>query len=85
MDEEIITWNLRGPKKMKKRRELNALLHNSTKYRPLITNRPRNSIISDRNGCINLLTTGDKDVTLRLSTEDEDQLYFSANKSVIRK
>jgi hypothetical protein len=33
MDEEVITWNLRGPKRFKKRKELNALIKNNIKYK----------------------------------------------------
>ena len=36
MDEEEITWNLKGPKRMRKRRELNALLKNNLKYKSLL-------------------------------------------------
>lgn len=36
MDEEEITWNLKGPKRMKKRRELNALIRNNVKYKSLL-------------------------------------------------
>ena len=40
--EEEITWNLKGPKRMKKRRELNALIRNNVKYKSLLA-RPSNS------------------------------------------
>ena len=40
--EEEITWNLKGPKRMKKRRELNALIRNNVKYKSLL-GRPSNS------------------------------------------
>ena len=46
MDDEVITWNLKGPKKMKKRRELNALIKNNLKYKSLI----RSSALVDDNG-----------------------------------
>ena len=38
--EEEITWNLKGPKRMKKRRELNALIRNNVKYKSLLGVRP---------------------------------------------
>ena len=43
MDEEEITWNLKGPKRMRKRRELNALLKNNLKYKSLLMKNQNNN------------------------------------------
>jgi hypothetical protein len=36
MDDEIITWSLKGPKRYKKRKELNALMKKGIKYKSLL-------------------------------------------------
>ena len=85
MDEEVITWNLKGPKRFKKRKELNALIKNNIKYKGL-TNGGSNSIdmynISSNNSARRLL----KGATVNSSsTENEnEQYFFSANKQIIK-
>ena len=81
MDDEVITWNLKGPKRMKKRRELNALIKNNFKYKTL--NKP-NSMIDMYNlgngasGTTRLLNKNNE------SSSDNEEFYFSANKSMIK-
>ena len=84
MDDEVITWNLKGPKRMKKRRELNALIKNNYKYKSVPQkNLPNSSSIdmchmSNGNGMSRLLKNENG-----TSSENED-FYFSANKSVLK-
>ena len=91
MDDEVITWNLKGPKRMKKRRELNALIKNNYKYKsvPLKQQQqhsngiPNSSSIdmynmSHGNGTSRLLKNDDG-----TSTENEE-FYFAANKTILK-
>ncbi len=97
MDDEVITWNLKGPKRMKKRRELNALIRNNLKYKSLIKtssmmdssnkfhlSRYTNGGSGGRNSaaCNSYLLRSQNDE--ETSSEDLEDFYFSANKSVIR-
>ncbi len=77
MDEEEITWNLKGPKRMRKRRELNALLKNNLKYKSLLMKNQNNN----NNNSIDM----DQTHNLNDSSSENDEFYFSGNKSFIRK
>jgi hypothetical protein len=78
MDEDVITWNLKGPKRMKKRRELNALLKNNLKYKSLLRNNSNNNTkCSLEINASNQLNNND-------STSENDEFYFSGNKSYIK-
>lgn len=96
MDDEIITWNLKGPKRMKKRRELNALVKNNLKYKSLMkTSSLMNSskfnlsrYVSSNARSASCSNGGDS-YLLRNQNDDDtssgnEEFYFSANKSVIR-
>lgn len=76
MDEEVITWNLKGPKRMRKRRELNALLKNNLKYKSLLKN-------SNNNNNCSLEIAGSNQLN-HDSTSENDEYYFSGNKSYIK-
>ena len=85
MDEEEITWNLKGPKRMRKRRELNALIKNNYKYKGLqLKNQIPNSSsidmynIGSGNGTSRLLKNDN------LSSSENEEYYFSANKTVLK-
>lgn len=80
MDEEVITWNLKGPKRMRKRRELNALLKNNLKYQSLLKNQ------SNNNNCsLNMDQSSRRFLSnLNDSSSDNDEFYFSANKTFIQ-
>jgi len=78
MNEEAITWNLRGPKRMRKRRELNALLKNNHKYRSMFKHNSSIDMFNLNSGASRLLNKSND------SSTDNDEFYFSANKSVIR-
>jgi hypothetical protein len=95
MDDEVITWNLKGPKRMKKRRELNALIRNNLKYKSLV----KTSALVDHDGNRFNLTryvssnasrsTAGTSGLLRHPNDDDtssdnDDFYFSANKSILR-
>lgn len=77
MDEEVITWNLKGPKRMRKRRELNALIKNNLKYKPFLRN---NSSASADLKVGNRLLKNPNDTT----SDENDDYYFAANKLVLR-
>jgi len=79
MDEEVITWNLKGPKRMRKRRELNALLKNNLKYKSLLKNQTSNNCSLDLDQTSRRLFNNLND-----SSSDNDEFYFSANKSYIK-
>jgi hypothetical protein len=96
MDDEVITWNLKGPKKMKKRRELNALIKNNLKYKSLVKT---SALVDDDGNRFNLTryvssngsrrSTGGTSGLLRHQNDydtssDNEEFYFSANKSVLR-
>ena len=90
MDDEAITWNLKGPKRMKKRRELNALIRNNSKYRSL-PNKTTSGNSVDRFNFSDPMTTRSKQAgASRLLNNDNDtssdneSYYFSANKTMIR-
>jgi hypothetical protein len=78
MDDEVITWNLRGPKRKKKRRELNALIKNNIRYKSLLKPNSSFDMYSLNNASGRLLKN-----SYDSSSENED-FYFSANKNVIR-
>ena len=83
MDEEVITWNLKGPKRMRKRRELNALLKNNLKYKSLL----RNSNSNTNTNCsleINASNQLNSNNNNNDSTSENDEFYFSGNKSYIK-
>ena len=77
MDDEVITWNLKGPKRMKKRRELNALLKNNVKYKTLFKKNP--SIDMYNLDLSNRILKNSND-----SSTDNENYYFSANRSIIK-
>ena len=68
-DDFIINWNLKGPKRMKTRKELNALKKND---------RTGTSSRSKENLTIESLLN-------HSSSSDRVLLYFSANKEMIKK
>ena len=80
-DDFVITWNLKGPKRMKTRKELNALL----------TANSNSSKDSSRAKSPKNLSTSSliKKFTHCSSSSDENgdgqKYYFAANKRVIRK
>lgn len=93
--EEEITWNLKGPKRMKKRRELNALIRNNVKYKSLPQHHGgagSNHAKSDEFSMINCSTAAGAGSPGRLlnglnysSTDDEQRdFFFAANKSVLK-
>ena len=90
MDEEVITWNLKGPKRFKKRKELNALIKNNIKYKSLAGINGSNSLNLDMFS-IGGGTSGSNRRLLSYthhnssSTEDvDDNFFFSANKQILR-
>lgn len=95
--EEEITWNLKGPKRMKKRRELNALIRNNIKYKSLPQHHHGGGggAKSDEFSMINCSTTGVGGTSsspgrllngLNYSSTDDEQrdFFFAANKSVLK-
>jgi hypothetical protein len=94
MDDEVITWNLKGPKRMKKRRELNALIKNNYKYKSL---QLRSAGHIPNSSSIDMYNMGNgSQVTNRLlhdtnnngrlgdSSSDNEDFYFSGNKSHLK-
>lgn len=80
MDEEVITWNLRGPKRMKKRKELNALIKNNVKYKNL----PKKNSVDAFNMSTSIGTSGVNGRLLNYSSSDSQDYFFTANKTTIR-
>lgn len=78
MDEEIITWNLRGPKRMKKRKELNALVKNNVRYKSLSKHNSSMDMFRLNSANGKLLGKSNE------SSSDNDDYYFSANKQIIQ-
>lgn len=91
MDEEEITWNLKGPKRMKKRRELNALIRNNVKYKSLLgkggghQHRDEFSMMTCSNGGSSSGGRLLKGLNYTSTEEDDEKnYYFSGNKSTIK-
>lgn len=80
MDEEVITWNLRGPKRMKKRKELNALIKNNLKYKNLT----KKNSVDTFNMSTSLGASGGTGRLLNYSSSDDQEYFFTANKTTIR-
>ncbi|CAF0727899.1 unnamed protein product [Brachionus calyciflorus] len=81
MDDEVITWNLRGPKRMKKRKELNALIKNNLKYKSV----KKNSTADSFNMSSSLGMGGASGRLLNnYSSSEEQEYFFTANKTAIR-
>lgn len=78
MDDEIVTWNLRGPKRMRKRKELNALVKNNIRYKKSFKNNSSIDMFNMNSGASRLLGKSND------STSENDDYYFSANKQIIR-
>ncbi len=76
MEEEAINWNLRGPKRMRKRKELNALVKNQARYHHINKNSSID-MFNMNSGASRLLKSND-------SSSDNDDYYFAANKLIIR-
>jgi len=87
MDEEEITWNLKGPKRMRKRRELNALIKNNYKYKSL---QYKNQNSLPNSSSIDMYNIGNANGMSRLlknenaSSTENEEYYFSANKTVLK-
>lgn len=77
MEEEIITWNLRGPKRMRKRKELNALVKNNARYKSSSKKTSSIDMFNMNSGASRLLKSND-------SSTDNEQFYFAANKHTIK-
>lgn len=91
MDEEVITWNLKGPKRFKKRKELNALIRNNMKYK----NGGKPGAAGGGGTSIDMysINAGGSSANRRLlrgvndddsSSNPDDTYYFSANKQIIK-
>lgn len=78
MDEEAVTWNLRGPKRMRKRKDLNKLVKNNARYKGLFKPNSSYDMFNMNSGTSRLLTKSND------SSSDNDDYYFSANKQIIR-
>ena len=95
MDEEVITWNLKGPKRFKKRKELNALIKNNVKYKGLARSGGGGGAGSNSLDMYTMNIGGSagggssnrrllKNANSTSSEEENEQYYFSANKEIIR-
>lgn len=73
-DDFIINWDLRGPKRMRKRKELNALIKNSNQ-------KLKQTAIKSKNKATSFF----KSLKNNDSSSNSDELYFAANKQIIRK
>ncbi len=78
MDDEIVHWNLRGPKRMKKRKELNALVRNNVRYKSLFKHNSAIDMFNLNTGTNRLLGKSND------SSTDNEDYYFSANKQLLR-
>lgn len=78
MEEEAIGWNLRGPKRMRKRKELNALVKNQARYQHAFTKTSSIDMFNMNSGTSRLLSKSND------SSSDNDDYYFAANKLIIR-
>ena len=78
MDEEAVTWNLRGPKRMRKRKDLNKLVKNNARYKGLFKPNSSYDMFNMNSGTSRLLTKSND------SSSDNNDYYFSANKQIIR-
>lgn len=77
MDEEAITWNLRGPKRMRRRKDLNKLVKNNVRYKGLFKQTSSFDMLNYNSGTSRLLKSND-------SSSENDEYYFSANKQIIK-
>jgi hypothetical protein len=85
MDDEIINWNLKGPKRMKKRKELNALLKSKTYG---FTNHNSNNTSNYCNLSKNRKYHSTIELLSRFTSSSDDldgKLYFSANKALLKR
>lgn len=78
MEEEAIGWNLRGPKRMRKRKELNALVKNQARYQHVFNKTSSIDMFNMNSGTSRLLSKSND------SSSDNDDYYFAANKLIIR-
>lgn len=78
MEEEAIGWNLRGPKRMRKRKELNALVKNQARYKHVFNKTSSVDMFNMNSGTSRLLSKSND------TSSDNDDYYFAANKLIIR-
>lgn len=88
--EEEITWNLKGPKRMKKRRELNALVRNNIKYKCL---QPRSSgsnpnsnnhKMNNKSNEFNMINCSQQGLDYSSTDDEQRDFFYSANKSITK-
>jgi len=79
MEEEIVSWNLRGPKRMRKRKELNALVKNNARYKTKFRHNSTSNMfnMNSNSGASRLLKSNE-------SSSDNDDYYFAANKQILK-
>jgi len=78
MEEEVVTWNLKGPKRMRKRKELNKLVRNDIRYKSVFKKNSAVDMFNLNSGASRLLNKSNE------SSTDNDDYFFSANKAFIR-
>lgn len=85
----MITWNLKGPKRFKKRKELNALIRNNMKYK---SGGKQGGAAGGTSIDMYNINAGGSSANRRLlrgvndddSSNLDDTYYFSANKQIIK-